>query len=183
MVKHAEDERAISRRNLGVSRELQQNRTGEPDPSNGGSLGYPEWFRMDQLARADAGQDIRVFQRFIVRWRERLQRFRVTGNTQKEVLCGMDQMLLSICLFAYPEAQADEIAMFIYEQGDGGVYSRSQISTRMKELQFSRKAASTEGGIYVILPGRHPTKSTQGGTLLVRATSFGCIPSVSATTD
>jgi hypothetical protein len=47
----------------------------------------------------------------------------MTGNKQKEAVCGMDQMLLSICLYAYPEAQADEIVMFIYKNGGTGVYS------------------------------------------------------------
>ena len=67
----------------------------------------------------------------------------MTGGKDRENLIGVDQMLLSICLYAYPEAQADEIAMFIYEHG-GEIYNRGTISRRMKELKMTRKAASTE---------------------------------------
>jgi hypothetical protein len=52
-------------------------------------------------------------------------------------------MLLAVCLYAYPDASADEIAMYIFEN-DGGIYSRGSISKRMKEIKMSRKAASTE---------------------------------------
>ena len=43
--------RALSRSRLGLSRELQQQRTDlPPDPSIGGTRGYPVWFRMRVLA-------------------------------------------------------------------------------------------------------------------------------------
>jgi hypothetical protein len=68
----------------------------------------------------------------------------MTGNKQEEAVCGMDRMLLSICLYVYPKTQADEIAMFIYKNGGTRVYSRSQILTRLLELKLTGKQASTE---------------------------------------
>jgi hypothetical protein len=68
----------------------------------------------------------------------------MTGGRERQNLVGQDQMLLAVCLYAYPDASADEIAMYIFEN-DGGIYSRGSISKRMKELKMSRKAASTEG--------------------------------------
>jgi hypothetical protein len=52
-------------------------------------------------------------------------------------------MLLALFLAAYPEAKADEIAIFIYENG-GRVYNRGIISFRMKELGMTQKTTSTE---------------------------------------
>ena len=46
-------------------------------------------------------------------------------------------------LFAYPAAQEDEIAAFIYDSG-GKIYERSQISSRLKELKMTKKKASAE---------------------------------------
>jgi hypothetical protein len=67
----------------------------------------------------------------------------MAGGQERHNLVGHSQMLLAVCLYAYPEAQADEIAMFIFENG-GGIYNRGAISNRMKDLKMTRKAASTE---------------------------------------
>jgi hypothetical protein len=143
MAINEEDTRAVARRNLGFTRELQQVRTRESDPARAGSGGYPVWFRMDQLARFAAGQPVRVSTASIYRWRDRLESFRQTGGKARENLVGVDQMLLVLFLAAYPEAEADEAAMFIYENG-GRVYTRGVISTRMKEVGMTEKKASTE---------------------------------------
>ena len=65
--------------------------------------------------------------------------------------CGADQLLLTICLYIYPHASSDEIAVFIVANG-GGTYSRPDISKRCKELDLSRKACSYEA-YYISLPG------------------------------
>ena len=49
----AANSRAISRSKLGLSRELQQDRTDlGADPSIAGTRGYPHWFRLRVLAHA-----------------------------------------------------------------------------------------------------------------------------------
>ena len=46
-------------------------------------------------------------------------------------------------LFAYPDATADEVSIFLYYQG-GQLYAQQVISKRLKELEITRKKASTE---------------------------------------
>ena len=41
----------------------------------------------------------------------------MTGNKQKECLCGIDQVLQCFYLLVYPEAEADKIGVFIFNQG------------------------------------------------------------------
>ena len=45
---------------------------------------------------------------------------------------------------AWPDATLDEMAVFIYNEG-GGLYSRQAISNRLRELDITKKRASTEG--------------------------------------
>ena len=46
------DKVAKARRDAGYNRLLQQDRRPDADPSRGGSVGYPEWFRDLELSRA-----------------------------------------------------------------------------------------------------------------------------------
>jgi hypothetical protein len=57
-VTYEEDNRAVARRDLGLLRELEQVRSSLPEPSQGG--GYPVWFRVDELVRADNGEETRA---------------------------------------------------------------------------------------------------------------------------
>ena len=68
---------------------------------------------------------------------------RQTGNKEKESLVGNDLLLMAVFMFGYPDAQADEVATFVYNQG-GDVYSRQDISDRLKRLHVTRKRGSTE---------------------------------------
>ena len=52
-------------------------------------------------------------------------------------------MLLSICLFIYPDAQANKICSFIIANG-GVTYARQEISKRCTELNLTRKRSSHE---------------------------------------
>ena len=72
------------------------------------------------------------------RWQHRILPYRMSGNNQREQLTGSDQLLLSICLFIYPAASLDQIAIFIYGN-DGDIYTRPQISDRCRELELARK--------------------------------------------
>jgi hypothetical protein len=145
MVANEEDDRARARRDLGLSRELQQERTSLSDPARGGCRGYPVWFRMEELAKWQAGEETRASVSSLVRWQdEHLNPYRMAGGSDRDNLIGWDQFLLVVFLFIYPEAQEDEIAMFIYENGEGNVYSRSVVSRRLREMKFTSKKASTE---------------------------------------
>ena len=64
-------------------------------------------------------------------------------GTKKIQLTGADQLLLSICLYIYQNATADELCVFIIVNG-GGIYSRQIISRRCAELGLSRKRSSKE---------------------------------------
>ena len=79
----------------------------------------------------------------IYNWQERVQPYRMTGGAERSVITGYDQLLLSIGLFIYPNATADELCMFIHANG-GDTYTRAQISDRCKELNITRKRASKE---------------------------------------
>ena len=69
--------------------------------------------------------------------------YRMSGGIPRQQLTGHDQLLLSICLFIYPDATADEIATFIVANG-GSIYERPVITKRCSGLQLSRKRSSKE---------------------------------------
>ena len=66
-----------------------------------------------------------------------------TDNEICTQLVGIDMMNMVTFLIAYPDASLDEIAVFIYNEG-GELYDNSTISRRLKELQITKKKASTE---------------------------------------
>ena len=57
----------------------------------------------------------------------------MSGGKARTQLTGNDQLLLSICLFIYSDATADEITAFIYANG-GDIYERPVITMRCNEL-------------------------------------------------
>ena len=130
------DERALERRRLGFHRELQQNRATLLNPGRGGARGYPTWYREQQIEKRHTGRETDVSDASISRWNERLDPYRVTGGKEREDLMGYDQFLMCLVLFAYPGAEADEIAAFVYTNG-GGLYSRASVSKRMEDLEIS----------------------------------------------
>jgi hypothetical protein len=136
--------RAKERRNLGFSRELQQDRTKLPkDPSHGGSAGYPVWFREQELQKVANGEDTTASSRSHERWAQRLIPYQQTGNHPSQALVGRDQWLLCILLTIYPDAGGDEATIFLYDNG-GNIYNRADISKRLDELRLSKKVSSTE---------------------------------------
>ena len=105
---------------------------------------YPVWFRMEELAQWQAGKEFRTSVSSLVRWNQRIIPYGMTDGYDRDNLIGWHQFLLVVLLFIYPEAQEDEIAMFIIENGEGNVYSRSVVSRRLHEMKFTSKKASTE---------------------------------------
>ena len=124
---------------------IQQDREGLPHPSVGGTRGYPVFVREIEITQAQAGLDpIVASQRSISRWMtERLIPYRMTGNKNQSKLVGSDSLLLAIFLVIHPKAHLDEIATFIYNEG-GGLYSRQDMSKRLKALKVTCKVGSTE---------------------------------------
>ena len=134
---------AQARREAGLTRQLQQQRREPPHPSRGGCTGYDEWYRDDQLLRHQNGEEIDVSAASISRWQRRRNRYRRTGNQDRTQLVGVDMINMATFIIAHPDATLDEIAVFIYNEG-GELYDNSTISRRLKELQITKKRASTE---------------------------------------
>ncbi len=101
------------------------------------------WFREEQLARAQAGEDVDVSLSSIRRWGERLHPYRQTGNKAREQVVGVDLINLVTFLRAWPEATLDEMAVFLYNEG-GPLYSKQVLSKRLAELEIAKKRAPTE---------------------------------------
>ena len=101
------------------------------------------WFREEQLARAQAGEDVDVSVSSLRRWGQRLHPYRQTGNKAREQVVGVDLINLVTFLRAWPEATLDEMAVFIYNEG-GPLYSKQVLSKRLAELEITKKRASTE---------------------------------------
>ena len=144
------DERAHLRSKLGLCRELQTTRSkNNPEPSKGGTRGYPVWFRQRVLAYAGfhgvraAAEHWGCCEKSVRNWQERVIPFRMTGGMQRTSIVAGDQLLLAIGLFIYPSSTADEIATFIIANG-GGVYTRDQITSRCSDLGYTRKRCSKE---------------------------------------
>jgi hypothetical protein len=95
------------------------------------------------LEHTAQGHPVRVSIRSLGRWEERLDCYKRTGNQEKSSLVGVDQLLLVLAITIYPDSNEDKITTFIYNEG-GGLYPNSTISSRLKELNISRKVVSTE---------------------------------------
>ena len=67
----------------------------------------------------------------------------MTGNQVNGTIVGEDQYLAVICITIWPDNTMDEIATFIFNEG-GSVYTRGQISQRLKDMECTRKVGSTE---------------------------------------
>ena len=82
-------------------------------------------------------------QRSIDQWTQRFEPYRMTGNRSQGKLVGVDLLLLSIFITVHPSATSDQMATFIYNES-GAIYSRVDISQRLKKMKITRKRASTE---------------------------------------
>ena len=143
--------RAAARSQRGLPRELEIDRTENySHPRRGGTRGYPLWQRIRALQTLVltnsyelAAESIGCSPVSVRRWEERLIPFRMNGNKERRQITAADQLLLSICLYIYPDASLDEISIFIVANG-GEVYSRQVVSRRCLELGLTRKRSSRE---------------------------------------
>ena len=148
--KESADRIARENSKAGLLRTLQVPRTYNPEaPRMGGSTGYPVWFRIQALELAAvtnphfAATVAQVSLASLYRWSVRLAPYRQTGNKERVILTGHDQMLLTMAIYINPTSNADEICAYIARNG-GGVYTRRQVYKRFKELGVTRKIGSIE---------------------------------------
>ncbi len=128
---------------LGFSRQLEQPWQVAPHPSLGGSSGYPVWHHEEQLEKWDASEVTDVSRRSLFRWSGRLEPYRQNGNRDRSKIIGVELLNLVTYITAWPDATLDEMVAFIFNEG-GGLYSHEAISKQLKELDITKKKASTE---------------------------------------
>ena len=137
------DERAKQRRNIGQTRETEALRDVVPHPCRGGTRGYDVHYRIEQIRLHDQGLPTVASKAYIHRWKNQLISYRMTGNCKLKTIVGFDLFMMLQFLIAYPEADDDQIIAFIYNT-TGHFFDRSQVSRRKKDLNITRKRASTE---------------------------------------
>ena len=119
-LKENEDLRARAQEAAGLPRVLQQSRTVRPHPSRGGSPGYDVAFRLSEIGRYQRGEATTASRTSIHRWMDNLIPRRPSGNKASDNLVGMDMFLLTLYVTVWPDATADELRIYIYEEtGDG----------------------------------------------------------------
>jgi len=114
-----------------------------PDPLGGGSYGYPNWSREEQLEKWNAGEKTVASEASLYQWLDRLIPHRCTGNRTPTQIVSTDLINLVVLLFAHPDTTIDEMAAHIYNEGRE-FYSSQQISKRLKGLDITTKIASVE---------------------------------------
>lgn len=64
--------------------------------------------------------------------------YQMAGDTQQKQLTYVDQLLLSIYIYIYPEASRNNITPSIHLDG-GNIYLQPKIRDRCRELKFAQK--------------------------------------------
>ena len=139
--KHVEE---VRRKRQGWNRTLAITRTRYPHPRRGGTRGYDVNWRRAQIMCYDLGLNYTASKSSIFRWKNRIDPYLMNGNRESEAIIGIDQYNLCTFLLAWPEARIDEIIAFMANAGTGTVFTRSQVSKRMKDLGLTKKVSSTE---------------------------------------
>jgi hypothetical protein len=132
---------AQARAELGLMRQLEQHRRVSPPPSNGGSAGYPVWYRHEQLQKWNEGEPTDVSQASLYRWADRPHPFRQTGGRPPTTIVGVDMIHLVTFLVAHLDSNQDEMAAFVYNEG-GVLYSKQHNSKHLDDLEITKKKAS-----------------------------------------
>lgn len=113
-------------------------------PSNGGSLGYSVAHRIETLHLHAIGVNHTASKASVYRWKHRLIPLLSTGNKATRKLSGIHRFLLLRYRSIFPRCNADEMRRFLYEASVPNVlFSRSDIYNAEKELNITRKRAST----------------------------------------
>jgi len=143
--------RVRSRRDRGLFREIRMIQTDQPpDPSLGGKRGCPMWVRRKALQIFDeteinklAADGVGCSSASVRIWEHHLLPCSMVDRRPKKDLTNEDQLLLSICLFIYPNALADDICLFVFAN-NGLIYSRQAITCRCFEMGLTMKRSSRE---------------------------------------
>ncbi len=87
---------AQSWREMGLSSQLEQPWLRvPPNPLCGGSTGYAEWFRRQQIEKYDNDEPINCSKSSILQWKERLVQYCPTGNRPRSQIVGV--VMLQLC--------------------------------------------------------------------------------------
>jgi hypothetical protein len=115
-----------------------------------GQTGYPLWYRIlriqknTQFGLDQAVHDLQPCRSTLQHWIMARIHPPYEQQTEPRQLIGRDQLLLAIYMTAYPDAEIEECAAYILNNG-GGLYSTSTIRRRMQALRLTRtKRASME---------------------------------------
>jgi hypothetical protein len=114
-----------------------------PPPSNGGSAGYPIWYRREQLRKWNKGGPTDVLRASLYSWADRPHPFRQTGRPVRTTIMGMDMIQLVSFLVAHPDSTQDKMAAFVDNKG-GMLYSKQRISKHLDNLEITKNKASIE---------------------------------------
>jgi hypothetical protein len=114
-----------------------------PPPSNGGSAGYPIWYRREQLQKWNEGEPTDVSQASLYRWADCPHPFRWTGGQPRTTIVGVDMIHLVTFLVAHPDLTQDKMAAFVFNEG-GMLVSKQRNSKHLDDLEITKKKASIE---------------------------------------
>ena len=91
-----------------------------------------------------AVQKFNVSPASIYRWKQRIFPLHQTGNSERELLTGLDQYLMIVGLFLYPRMTNNQLSVFIAINGGSVGISNEALSERCTDLSITRKRASIE---------------------------------------
>ena len=133
------EERQAARRRQGLPH-ISEVRSILRHPSHGGSRGYAEEFREQELRRFENREQITVSTATIYRWRKNgVGRKIQTGNHLTE-LSGEYQFMLSLCKMIYPVASIRQLRVFIATYASNPkIFSTSAISRALTRMGYTRK--------------------------------------------
>uniref|UniRef100_A0A7S2K246 Uncharacterized protein n=1 Tax=Leptocylindrus danicus TaxID=163516 RepID=A0A7S2K246_9STRA len=139
------EERHAARLRRGLPHISEQRSIVPPHPRHGGSRGYTEEFREQELRRFENREPITVSLATIYRWRRNgIERRIQTGNHRAGLLTGEYQFLLSICKLMFPVASIRQIRVFIATFASTPIiFSTSSISRALTRMGYTRKKHST----------------------------------------
>ena len=143
-----------ARADAGLCRVEKVVRCRTPHPCCGGSSGYDEWYRDEQLERWHNGELVDASRASLYQWEQRRERYRCTVNGDRRTLVGVDLINPVTFLLAHPDATINEMSTFIYNKG-GGLYDRRRVQQRLSKPKITK-----EEGINGDIPGPHTHQLT-----------------------
>lgn len=136
-------------RNRGMLREERViRRRNAPDPSRGGSRGFPKWYKLKVLELAKNGvkpEEHKLASKSSVRrWKIRPDAYEMTGNKPRQGMHGHHRFLLAVFKKVWPQATANQCAVWIAcHSVDHAVYTESEVSRAIIDMGLTRKKSST----------------------------------------